>query len=66
VHSDHHQAVARLAPGLSASAIAADGIVEALEDASARVLAVQWHPERMPASATTRRLFRHFVRLCRS
>jgi putative glutamine amidotransferase len=42
----HHQSVERLADGLTASAHAEDGTVEAVELAGARwVLAVQWHPE---------------------
>ncbi|MEV0092941.1 gamma-glutamyl-gamma-aminobutyrate hydrolase family protein [Streptomyces sp. NPDC050738] len=42
----HHQSVDRLGRGLTASAYAADGTVEALEPAGgAWVLGVQWHPE---------------------
>lgn len=45
VSSYHHQAVDRLAPGLVVSALAADGVVEAVEHRRADVVAVQWHPE---------------------
>lgn len=42
----HHQAVDRLGAGLTASAHAEDGTVEAVEtDGPAWVLGVQWHPE---------------------
>ncbi|MGP4052953.1 gamma-glutamyl-gamma-aminobutyrate hydrolase family protein [Streptomyces sp. 2A115] len=42
----HHQAVDRLGPGLTPSAHATDGTVEALElPGSSWVLGVQWHPE---------------------
>ena len=42
----HHQALNRIAPDLTASAWAEDGVVEAVEDADRRFcLAVQWHPE---------------------
>ncbi|MFF8690921.1 gamma-glutamyl-gamma-aminobutyrate hydrolase family protein [Streptomyces sp. NPDC015144] len=43
----HHQAVDRLGAGLTASAHAADGTVEAIEltGRTALVLGVQWHPE---------------------
>ena len=42
----HHQAIDRLAPGLTASAWAEDGVVEAVEAADRTFcLAVQWHPE---------------------
>jgi gamma-glutamyl-gamma-aminobutyrate hydrolase PuuD len=54
VRCHHHQAVDRLAPGLVATAWAADGTVEALEDpARPFVVGVQWHPEE---DATDRRL----------
>jgi gamma-glutamyl-gamma-aminobutyrate hydrolase PuuD len=46
VRCHHHQAVDRLAPGLAATAWAADGTVEAIEDpARPFVVGVQWHPE---------------------
>ena len=42
----HHQALGRIAPVLTASAWAEDGVVEAVEDADHRFcVAVQWHPE---------------------
>ncbi|MEU4230372.1 gamma-glutamyl-gamma-aminobutyrate hydrolase family protein [Nonomuraea sp. NPDC026600] len=42
----HHQAVDQLAPGLSVSAVADDGTVEAVElESRAFAVAVQWHPE---------------------
>ncbi len=45
VASGHHQAIDRLGTGLVATAVAEDGIVEAVEHSDAPVLAVQWHPE---------------------
>ncbi len=47
VNSYHHQAVDRIASCLSAAACAPDGTVEALIHASAPILGVQWHPERL-------------------
>jgi len=42
----HHQALNRIAPELTPSAWAEDGVVEAVEAAGRRFcLAVQWHPE---------------------
>ncbi|GAC1442692.1 MAG: gamma-glutamyl-gamma-aminobutyrate hydrolase family protein [Mycobacteriales bacterium] len=42
----HHQALDRIAPGLTASAWAEDGTVEAVEGTGRSFcLAVQWHPE---------------------
>ncbi|OIO04991.1 MAG: hypothetical protein AUJ52_14430 [Elusimicrobia bacterium CG1_02_63_36] len=66
VHCSHHQAVSRVAPGFRPVAFAPDGVVEAIESDRDWILAVQWHPERTPESAATRRLFRHFVSLCRA
>ena len=49
VPTAHHQAIDRLGAGLTATAWAADGIIEAAELAGGEhhpfVLAVQWHPE---------------------
>ncbi len=51
VPTSHHQAVNRLGDGLTATAWAADGVIEAVELAAVSpgqhpfVLAVQWHPE---------------------
>ena len=43
----HHQAVKVLGQGLKLTAEAYDGTPEAFEHENGRVLAVQWHPERM-------------------
>jgi putative glutamine amidotransferase len=46
VNSRHHQAVDRVAPGFVVSAVAPDGIVEAIERPGANFcVGVQWHPE---------------------
>lgn len=46
VHCHHHQALARLAPGLEVTGRADDGTVEAAEVAGrAFAVGVQWHPE---------------------
>ena len=46
VNSRHHQCARIAAPGLVVSAVAPDGVIEALELPGKRfVLAVQWHPE---------------------
>lgn len=54
VASGHHQGIDRLGTGLFPSAVAADGLVEAFEDESGRVLGVQWHPEANGAPAAER------------
>lgn len=64
VNSRHHQAIARLAPGLRVCATdPEDGTIEAVELLGRRfVLAVQWHPENQaPVDAGQRRLFERFA-----
>ncbi|MEP6715617.1 MAG: gamma-glutamyl-gamma-aminobutyrate hydrolase family protein [Terriglobia bacterium] len=64
VNSRHHQAVARLAPGLSACARSEDDqTIEAVEMPGRRfVLAVQWHPEDQALrDPEQRKLFQSFV-----
>ena len=45
VNSYHHQAVRRIADGLAAAAMAADGVTEAIEGRDGWLVGVQWHPE---------------------
>lgn len=45
VNSTHHQAVKAVGEGLLTSAIANDGIIEAIEAKEGFVVGVQWHPE---------------------
>ena len=45
VASGHHQAIRELGAGLTATAVAADGVIEAVEHAELPIIAVQWHPE---------------------
>ncbi|MDR0757353.1 MAG: gamma-glutamyl-gamma-aminobutyrate hydrolase family protein [Tannerella sp.] len=47
VNSLHHQAVKNVAPGFVATAIAPDGVNEAMEHPEYRIFSVQWHPEQM-------------------
>lgn len=63
VNSKHHQAVKDPAPGLIVSAMASDGVIEALEDpARPFVLAVQWHPEGLwRKDPAAKRLFKAFI-----
>jgi putative glutamine amidotransferase len=66
VNSRHHQAIDRAAPGLKVSAVAPDGVIEAVESAEPWMLAVQWHPENLAADDTSsRRLFEDFARAVR-
>lgn len=63
VNSFHHQALRDVAAGLTVTAWAEDGIIEAVEDSRARfLLGVQFHPEEMVGGCEkARRLFRAFV-----
>lgn len=64
VNSSHHQAVRDVAPGCIASAIAADGVIEAIEDPSHPFcIGVQWHPE-FTISPADAALFRAFIKAC--
>lgn len=67
VNSMHHQAVWEVAPGFAATAAAEDGIIEAIEDRSARFfLGVQWHPEHMWRDyASGRAIWSAFVNACK-
>jgi putative glutamine amidotransferase len=62
VNSRHHQAVSKVAGGFRVTATAPDGIVEAIEDPTARFcLGVQWHPENFWRTGEFRGLFEGFL-----
>jgi putative glutamine amidotransferase len=63
VNGKHHQAIKDLAPGLTVSAKASDGIIEAVEHHKKQfVMGVQWHPEgTWRDDPYSRKLFRAFV-----
>ncbi len=46
-NTHHIQAIAEVGAGLSVSARAGDGVIEAIESADGRIIAAQFHPERM-------------------
>lgn len=63
VNSRHHQAIAALAPGLDVTAVAPDGLTEAVEKPGGTFcVGVQWHPENFHASGRFTGLFEAFVR----
>lgn len=63
VNSFHHQALAEVARGFHISALAPDGVIEAIEGAGNRfVVGVQWHPESLiDTDPSMYRLFEVFV-----
>ncbi|MCS6286116.1 MAG: hypothetical protein RL768_566 [Nitrospirota bacterium] len=64
VNSSHHQSVKTVAPTLIASAIAPDGVIEAVESPDHRFfLGIQWHPEFLfERHIAHRRLFQALLR----
>jgi putative glutamine amidotransferase len=66
VNSRHHQSADAVAPGFVVSAVAPDGVIEAIErPASAFCLGVQWHPENFWRTREFQPLFEAFVAACR-
>lgn len=64
VTSAHHQAVDRVASGWHVSAVAPDGMIEAIEaPGHPFALAVQWHPERHGRRPDATGLFGTFVQI---
>jgi putative glutamine amidotransferase len=62
VNSRHHQAVRVLGPGLHATAVAPDQVIEGVElPGAAFCVGVQWHPENFWRSGESRALFDLFV-----
>jgi putative glutamine amidotransferase len=62
VNTYHKQAIAELGAGLRVSALAPDGVIEAIESDDQRLLGVQFHPERMGSAMVP--LFADFVARC--
>lgn len=62
VNTYHHQCIDTLASNFIVSAYSIDGIIEAIENE--KILAVQWHPERMCSYNEFQDLFNYFVESC--
>jgi putative glutamine amidotransferase len=62
VNSRHHQSVGRVGDGLTVSARAEDGVIEAIEKPEARFcIGVQWHPENFWRTGEFAPLFDAFI-----
>lgn len=61
VNSSHHQAVKSVGEGMIISAVAPDGVVEAIESSNYRfMLGVEWHPE-YETSIFDQKIIRYFI-----
>lgn len=64
VNTTHHQAVDKLGKGFTASAIASDGVIEAIENPNHPFcFGVQWHPEYL-STPEDNLLFEAFLKAC--
>ncbi|GAA4714583.1 gamma-glutamyl-gamma-aminobutyrate hydrolase family protein [Brevibacillus fulvus] len=68
VNSFHHQAVKQPAAGFRVSALAGDGVIEAIEsERHPYVIGVQWHPENTWRNdEPSQKLFASFIEACKS
>ena len=68
VNSSHHQSIKKVASNLAQTAVAPDGVIEAIEAPDrAFILGVQWHPEFLyERDPVERRLFTALVRAART
>lgn len=68
VNSLHHQAIDKLGPGLTVSAVSEDGFIEGVEVfLHPFCVAVQWHPEHMSKqNPQQQKLFDAFVQACKT
>jgi len=60
VNALHHQAVDKLGSDIIISAYDKNHITQAIEHTKKQIIGVQWHPEYMPYSYTSKRLFKTF------
>ena len=66
VNSRHHQAIEDVGRGLTVTAVAPDGLAEAIEaPGDPWLLGVQWHPENLLGDPVSERLFAEFLRAAR-
>jgi putative glutamine amidotransferase len=67
VNSFHREAIVELAPNITASAHAGDGVIEAIElDGHPFALGLQWHQELLGPDHPGQAIFAGFIDACRS
>lgn len=66
INSYHHQAIKKIAPGFSVSAVSEDGVIESIYSTEKKfVLGVQWHPERdYHVVPDSKKILDHFIKVC--
>ena len=65
VNSYHHQAVKELGDNMVISAVAPDGIIEAIEHKYMRFcMGVEWHPEYLSDNGIDVKIFQKFIKEC--
>ncbi len=64
VNSTHHQSVKKIGSGLKISAVAEDGVIEAIEsNGDGFIVGVQWHPERIyNKDSCSKNIFTEFIK----
>ncbi|OGW07260.1 MAG: hypothetical protein A2889_08380 [Nitrospinae bacterium RIFCSPLOWO2_01_FULL_39_10] len=64
VNSTHHQSIKKIGNGFNVSAVAEDGIIEAIEsDNDDFIVGVQWHPERIyNKDSCSKNIFTEFIK----
>ncbi len=64
VNSTHHQSIKKIGKGFNVSAVAEDGIIEAIESNNDDfVVGVQWHPERIyNKDSCSKNIFTEFIK----
>lgn len=66
VNTSHHQAINKLGRNLEVSAQADDLVIEAVEyQGDNYLLGVEWHPEAMAESPSTRKILKSFLGACK-
>ena len=64
INSFHHQSIKDVPSQITISSKSDDGIIEAIEILDKKIIAVQWHPERLIYDLKHFEIFKRFVEMC--